>query len=544
MKENIDPRVRSFVLPQRILWQSEGNGAPRNAEVLLRNDWSQALTNAAEFCRVEKNGAILLDFGRELHGGVQIVTGACDGMSAIHARLRFGESVSEAMHAPMNDHAVHDTEILLSPMGSQEYGQTGFRFARIDLLDDARVLDIVALRAVTLMQPRERVGSFSCSDERLNEIWKVGADTVHLCMQDFIWDGIKRDRLVWLGDLHPEVMVISTVFGDDVLVPQSLDWARDKTPLPGWMNDMMSYSMWWIFIQHDWYFHHGDREYLEAQRDYLLQLLYIFNEGIGEEGKSKLAATFLDWASVHKTEAVDAGVHALLSMAMERGAILCDILDEPAAADRARLSVQRLRVAMPQLPTDSKQASALMALAYFYDATEVNARVLADDPLEGLSTFYGYYVLQARAAAGDYAGALDVIRKYWGGMLDIGATSFWEHFDVAWLENASRIDELPKEGQRDLHKEYGDHCYVGHRHSFCHGWAAGPTAWLSEHVLGIRPLEVGCARVLVVPHMEDLEWTEGTFPTPHGTISVRHEKVDGETISRIDAPSGVEIVRE
>ena len=542
MKEKIDPRVRSYVLPQRILWQSEN---AENAEVLLRHDWSQALTNAAEFCRIEKSGAILLDFGRELHGGVQLVTGACDGMSAIRARLRFGESASEAMHAPMNDHAVHDTEILLSPMGSQEYGQTGFRFARIDLLDDARVLDLVALRAVTLMQPRERVGSFSCSDERLNQIWEVGADTVHLCMQDFIWDGIKRDRLVWLGDLHPEVMVIATVFGDDVLVPQSLDWARDKTPLPGWMNGMMSYSMWWIFIQHAWYLHQGDRDYLEAQRDYLLQLLDIFNEGIGEEGKSKLAATFLDWASVYKTEAVDAGVHALLSMAMERGATLCDILGENEAADRARLSVQRLRAAMPPLPTDSKQASALMALAHFYDAEEVNARVLADDPLEGLSTFYGYYVLQARAAAGDYAGALDVIRRYWGGMLDIGATSFWEHFDVAWLENASRIDELPQSGQRDLHKEYGDHCYVGHRHSLCHGWAAGPTAWLSEHVLGIRPLEIGCARVLVAPHLEDLQWAEGTFPTPHGVIRVRHERGEGGAIiSRIDAPSGIEIVRE
>lgn len=79
----------------------------------------------------------------------------------------------------------------------------------------------------------------------------------------------------------------------------------------------------------------------------------------------------------------------------------------------------------------------------------------------------------------------------------------------------------------------------------CHGWAAGPTAWLSEHVLGIRPLEVGCARVLVAPHLEDLEWAEGTFPTPHGVIRVRHERgADGETISRIDAPRGVEIVRE
>jgi alpha-L-rhamnosidase len=41
----------------------------------------------------------------------------------------------------------------------------------------------------------------------------VGADTVHLCMQDYLWDGIKRDRLVWIGDMHPEVSTINAVFG-------------------------------------------------------------------------------------------------------------------------------------------------------------------------------------------------------------------------------------------------------------------------------------------------------------------------------------------
>ena len=29
--------------------------------------------------------------------------------------------------------------------------------------------------------------------------------------------------------------------------------------------------------------------------------------------------------------------------------------------------------------------------------------------------------------------ALDIIRDYWGGMLDMGATSFWEDFDLAWM---------------------------------------------------------------------------------------------------------------
>ena len=42
-------------------------------------------------------------------------------------------------------------------------------------------------------------GKFCCSDELLNRIWMTGAYTVHLNMQEYLWDGIKRDRLVRVG---------------------------------------------------------------------------------------------------------------------------------------------------------------------------------------------------------------------------------------------------------------------------------------------------------------------------------------------------------
>ena len=39
-----------------------------------------------------------------------------------------------------------------------------------------------------------------------------------------LWDGIKRDRAVWIGDLHPETAVVTAVSGNLDIVPQSLDW--------------------------------------------------------------------------------------------------------------------------------------------------------------------------------------------------------------------------------------------------------------------------------------------------------------------------------
>ena len=84
----------------------------------------------------------------------------------------------------------------------------------------------------------------------------------------------------------------------------------------------------------------------------------------------------------------------------------------------------------------------------------------------------------------------------------------------------------------------------GISHSLCHGWASGPTAWMSEHVLGVKVLEPGCAAVRIAPQLDDLQWAEGTFPTPKGVIKLRHEKgADGKVQSKVEAPEGVRIER-
>jgi hypothetical protein len=176
------------------------------------------------------------------------------------------------------------------------------------------------------------------------------------------------------------------------------------------------------------------------------------------------------------------------------------------------------------------------------EAKQASEAVLKVGGPKGVSTFYGFYVLQALAKSGDAATALEFIRTYWGAMLDLGATTFWEDFNLEWLPNAARIDELVPPGRKDIHGDYGAYCYVGFRHSLCHGWASGPTAWLSQHVLGVKPIEPGCKRVRVAPQLGDLKWAEGTYPTPLGPVRVRHDrKADGSVASRIESPPGIQI---
>jgi hypothetical protein len=550
-----DPRVREYVTPKRVVWQSpDEEGSVQHAKSLLNLDATQVTLDppTVPFCVLRNNGkapGVLLDFGRELHGGVQIMTSGLSEHKSIRVRVRFGESVSEAMsemdgpNTPTNDHSIRDQTCLLPWLGTHEIGNTGFRFVRIDVVDPDATLMLKAVRAVFLYRDLPYKGSFRCSDERLNQIWRTGAYTAHLNMQDYLWDGIKRDRLVWLGDMHPETMTICTVFGNVDVVRASLDLARDGTKLPRWMNGISSYSMWWVLIQQSWYHHHGDLAYLQAQKPYLTGLLEELIKQIGPDNSERLPeARFLDWPSSENKPAIHAGLHSLLILTLQAGDEMCGVLGDTATQTKCREAVAKLKKHIPD-PNNSKQAAALMVLAGLGDAATLNHDIMAVDGAKRMSTFYGYYVLQARAQAGDYQGCLDCIRDYWGGMIDLGATTFWEDFNLDWTPNAARIDELVPPGKKDIHGDFGNYCYKGLRHSLCHGWASGPTAWMSEHVLGIQITEPGCKTIKIEPHLADLSWAEGTFPTPYGILKVRHEKQpDGTVKTTIDAPAGVKIV--
>jgi len=212
-------------------------------------------------------------------------------------------------------------------------------------------------------------------------------------------------------------------------------------------------------------------------------------------------------------------------------------------ATRCSAAADKARVVVPDA-NGSKAAVSLQVLAGMREPKKAAAEMLESGGPTGLSTFLGLYVLEALGKAGETDAGLNFVRTYWGAMIDRGATTFWEDFDLSWLGNSGRIDELTPPGKKDLHGDFGSYGYTGFRKSLCHGWAGGPTAWLSEYVLGVRPLEPGCTKIVVSPHLGDLRWVEGTYPTPQGPIKVRHERqADGSVKSNIDAPTGVTVVR-
>ena len=165
--------------PVRIVAQDEPD-LISGCDLLLESGNGQSDLQNARICvlrsRDGRRPGLLLDFGRELQGGLRIVTGMPADNRPVRVRIRFGESVSEAMcdidgvNGASNDHAVRDFTLALPWLGTVECGDSGFRFARIDLLDDDRELHLKQVEAVFQYRDIPYVGSFRSSDERLDRI--------------------------------------------------------------------------------------------------------------------------------------------------------------------------------------------------------------------------------------------------------------------------------------------------------------------------------------------------------------------------------------
>ncbi|MEI7423112.1 MAG: hypothetical protein WCK18_13500 [Prolixibacteraceae bacterium] len=555
-----DEMTRVFISPIRVMWTSDPTAKlVKNTDVLLKMGNSQSdMSRITQFCSIKSTAtdtsSILLDYGKELHGGLQLVMGGSSRREPSLVRIRFGESVGEANSQTHNsewlkgfstdDHAKRDIVMEIPRSGLIEIGNTGFRFVRIDLLQSNTLINLKEARAILHYRNIPYLGSFKSSNSRLDSIWLTGAYTTHLNMQEYLWDGIKRDRLVWLGDFHPELATITKVFGYNEVVPRSLDLACEQYPLPNWMNGMSSYSFWYLIIHYDWYMQNADIGFLQKHKAYIVGLIDQIASKINNDGTETTGNfRFLDWPSSPNKEGVEAGFRALLVWSLKDAQKLCEILQEKEAMTKCSASIEKLNHKIKD-HNNLKQAAALMAVAGILDPVKACNEVVAVDGAARFSTFYGLYMLDALSLAGMHDKALEIISAYWGGMLDMGATTFWEDFDVEWMKNSARLDGFTPKGMNDIHNSFGAYCYPGYRLSLCHGWSSGVTAWLTENVLGIKIMEAGCKTLKIEPHLGNLKWVEGSFPTPLGVVKVKHTKLaNGKIESKIDAPKGIKIIR-
>ena len=122
------------------------------------------------------------------------------------------------------------------------------------------------------------------------------------------------------------------------------------------------------------------------------------------------------------------------------------------------------------------------------------------------SPFNQYFIIQAMALDKKNNEALTTIKDLWGGQLRYGGTTFFEDYRPSWNTMLSKNDAPPN-----------NQC--GYT-SLAHPWSAGVTKWLSENILGIKPIQAGFKSFTIIPFLENkLTQVNGAMPTPFGAIT-------------------------
>ncbi len=528
-------------IPARgILAHTAGRGSLENIESLTGGAGEFRVKMPAARLSDEEAPSVVLDFGRELTGRVELVS---DSDAPVTVTVQMGESESETMKVPYLG-----TNLLTIPAHGTGHGpKSAFRYAKVRFIAGGPELRFRAIRVDDIYYPVTYQGSFESSDPLLNRIWEMGAYTAHLCMQDGVWDASKRDRGRWMGDTDVSGRVIEDVFGERPLMEDTLDRLIGPAPVDQHVNGIPGYSSFWFTGVADYYRHTGDKQFLEREHARMVELLeYVDKEFDARNIYANKSNVWLyvDWSPELNGDTPETRRATTLEFirAYREAVWMLRELGDTANAAKYEARVAEIEAGAqkylldpttgtfgPRWQTNAAAVIGGAARPEQYDAIwrNVLSQVgMGDTKSLIISPYYNYYVIRAMAQMGHREQALKWIRQYWGGMIDEGATSFWEAYDLSWYHE-------------DFHSSLQSDNRSGYFVSLAHGWSSGPTAWLMEQVLGIQPTAAGFSTVDIRPDLVDLAWARGAEPTPRGPLKVDARKSAAGTAIEVDVPEGV-----
>ncbi len=473
----------------------------------------------------------IIDFEREIIGWIEFDIETTSG--TIVDLLGF-EGVQENRYVLTE--RMNNSMRYICTSGYQTYKsiiRRGFRYLLLAVHNISSTTELKDVRVFMSTYPRELKGSFSCSDLLLNRIWEMSAYTLMLCSEDTFTDCPAYEQALWVGDVNIEALVHYTTIGSTDIVEKSLKLAAESLgrvpivnsqvpsawegmPIPNW-------SCLWALSCWNHYLFTGDKEFVADIYPYLKrQAKYIdANRSDNPLGLFQLvnAWHFIDWERLDDKGENLCITHenCLAVAALNATADLANALSITRDSRYWRTVADELSKTINKLLWDESIAAYVDCIKYDGSLSNTisqptNAIVIftnvADKDratkliprlLQKPENWVGYetpmllsFICEILANNNMHLEMLSLIRKNWGIMLDKGATTAWETF----IKEQNRL----------------------WTRSWCHGWSSFPAYLLSSYILGIRPTEPGCKKVLIAPKLDDLTWITGNFPTPYGEI--------------------------
>ena len=468
------------------------------------------------------------------------------------------------------------------------YLRGGFRYLTLFMISSGSVsisgVSLAFTPDPTRAIPNQYPNYFYSNDEVLNKAWYAGAyttqmniiaynqfrqppapasnwdnaDTVNDAGSTFLVNGAKRDRNIWPGDMGISLATAYVALFDTNAAKGSLVSMYNNQESTGELNwsgppwnitdPSDTYHMWTLYGTYLAYLYSGDKVWLDSVwPGYQLGMTYITSEIDASSGLLNVAGT-ADWGPRDDMEGENVEANSILYAVLIGGVTLATVEGDTASATNYSALASTLKTAVNATLWDTtvgafedQPGSTLHpedgnALAVWFGVIDdpAKARGLSYVHAENwssfgsvtpefhnnsgvgtgwgaISTFVGSMELMSHFVAGYDTRGLDMIRLMWGYMLSasIGTQStFWESIDTGGTFTANGSGPAPSASFTSL----------------AHGWATGPTAALTNFVLGVAPDTVQGATYHVIPHPGDLTHVEGklTF-APGNAVQVAYD---------------------
>lgn len=462
-----------------------------------------------------QNGLTVFDFGKEMMGFVRFNYEDSEGNIIIN----YGESREEAA-----DLSASETFDQFSLPGSGTFQSPVARAFRFLTITGAKIRSVDAI-AEELTLPVS--GSFQSSDPRMDLIYATSLYTLHLNTREFFLDGIKRDRWIWSGDAYQSYLMDYYSFFDLGVVRRTINGLFGKLPVSTHLNHIMDYSFYWVMAFADYFQFTGDTTFVRNSAEKVFALLDFCISRTDSEGlMTGLPGdwVFIDWANLDNSGQVSTE-QMLYCKALETGALVAKMANDEFRKKRYSVLAYAVRTKIEKywdedqhaylhsfkngLPDHvvTRHANIFAILLGFADANrieKIKTHVLLNEKIPKITTPYmRFYELSALLEVGEYDHVYDEILDYWGGMLNEGATSFWEMYD----KNETGAAKYAMYG-----RPYGK--------SLCHAWGASPIYLLGKYFVGLKPGKDGYQTFTLSPHLSRLQWFDAELPLANGKIRV------------------------
>lgn len=367
-----------------------------------------------------------------------------------------------------------------------------FRYVKVEVIDTSpnfgvRFFDTKAIALTSA--PGQPAPLPTGTPDWIVRVDQVALATLRDCMQTTFEDGPRRDQRLWIGDLRLQAQASYVTFPNHDLVKRCLylfaGLPREhdgflpacvfEKPTPSTTDTfILDYAALYGAIVLDYARATNDiataRELWPiAYRQFELLFQYVDEEGLFQIPKGYWA--FIDWNMKLDRSAAMQGViiyagRRLCELAELTGNTAqingySELLDKMTKAAHEHFYSPDLKVCISGADKQVSWASqAWLTLAGCLsreEAAEALRRAVFEDKnsVQPATAYLYHHVTQAMIECGMRREALQLIRKYWGGMVEAGADTFWEAYDP----NDSKFSP------------YGD----VHINSFCHAWSCTPT---------------------------------------------------------------------